>query len=238
MASSDDTSNTVGLHSIPDVPTWKSFSVPTQLQQFPYNISLIKVIRELGRVNHGLIFEISFEAFDAQVVHKRLSSRFRISIQDVERFCDPFQRECQAYSRIGENHGISVRCYGSITFPTGHKVFSRSIKGVPLRGLVKELIPDSDLPFTLQQVSKAVAGFKTLMEIGIVMFGNKLDNYVGGRIRDLSESYTAPNYIPIILGRDFSVPVAQFNRMIENAQKRKSRDDPDEEAAFSASPVV
>ena len=130
--------------------------------------------------------------------------------------CDPFRRECQAYSRIGENHKIAVRCYGSVTFPTGHKDFSRFIRGVPLRGLVKELTPNSDPPFTLQQVGEMVAGFKTLIEIGIVVFDNRPENYVGGRLRDLSESYTAPNWIPVILRRDLRVPVAKFNRMVEN----------------------
>ncbi|KAH0556905.1 hypothetical protein GP486_005305 [Trichoglossum hirsutum] len=157
-----------------------------------------------------------FEGFDAEVVHERLSSRFVISMKEVETLCDPFQRECQAYSRVGENHKIAVRCYGSVTFPTGHRDFSRFIQGVPLRGLVKELIPGSDLPFIPQQVGQMVDGFKTLMEMGIVMFNNRPDNYVGGRPRDLSESYTAPNRIPIILRRDLKVPVAQFNHMIEN----------------------
>jgi len=132
--------------------------------------------------------------------------------------CDPFQRECQAYSRIGENHRIAVRCYGSVIFPTGHKIFSRYIQGVPLRGLVKELIPDSDPPFTPQQVGTMVSGFKTLLEMGIVMFDNRPENYAGGRPRDLSESYTAPSWIPSMLKRDLKVPVAQFNRMVENGE--------------------
>jgi hypothetical protein len=150
------------------------------------------------------------------VIHRRLSHRFNISVKEVEMLCDPFHRECQAYSRIGGNHQVAVPCYGYVTFPTQHKDFSRFVKGLPLRGLVKELIPDSVPSFTLQQVGKMEADFKTLLEMGIVMFNVKPDKYGGGRARDLDESFTAPNWIPIILKKDLHVPVAQFNDMIEN----------------------
>ncbi|KAI9768143.1 MAG: hypothetical protein M1839_004170 [Geoglossum umbratile] len=242
MTSSGSASNTVDFHLIPDSQTWDSFSVPTELRQFPHS-NLIKPIRFLGQGNYGRVFEISvgykryalnqFESFDTEAVHERLSSRFIISMGEVEMLCDPFQRECQAYSRIGENHQIAVRCYGSVTFPTGHKYFSRFIQSVPLRGLVKELIPDSDLPFTPQQVGKMVAGFKTLLKMGIVMFDNRPENYVGGRRRDLSDSYTAPSWIPAMLKRDLKDPVAQFNRMVEGAQECKSGGTTEEESVLS-----
>ncbi|KAI9763724.1 MAG: hypothetical protein M1840_009121 [Geoglossum simile] len=82
------------------------------------------------------------------------------------------------------------------------------------------------------------ADFKTLLEMGIVMFNVKPDKYGGGRTRDLDESFTAPNWIPIILKKDLHVPVAQFNDMIENTQKHKSGDDTREEPAFSAPSVI
>jgi Kinetochore Sim4 complex subunit FTA2 len=129
------------------------------------------------------------------VIQKRLNSQFILSLEEVEMLCDPFQRECQAYSRIDGNHKIAVRCYGYVMFPIGHKDFSRFINGLPLRGLVKELIPDSVPHFTLQQVGKMEADFKTLLEMGIEIFNIRPEKYGGGRARDLSESFTAPNWI-------------------------------------------
>ena len=95
-----------------------------------------------------------------------LKSQFSISIQEVEKLRDPFELECQAYSRIGENRNIAVRCYGRVTFPNGHKVAWRFIRALQIRGLVKELIPDEVSPFTLEQVGKIEAGFKALMRMG------------------------------------------------------------------------
>jgi hypothetical protein len=47
------------------------------------------------------------------------------------------------------------------------------------------------------------------------MFDVKPENYGGGRARDFSQPWTAPNRVPIILKKDFRVTVAQFNGMIE-----------------------
>jgi hypothetical protein len=158
---------------------------------------------------------IQFKPFNIQRVYKMLKCQFNVSIEEVQKLCDPYELECQAYSRIGENHNIAVQCYGRVTFPTRHKVASRFIRTLPIRGLVKELIPGDVPPFTLEQVGKMETDFKTLMQMGIIMLDIKPENYGEGRARDFSRSWTAPNWIPKILRKDFRVAVAQFNHMIE-----------------------
>jgi hypothetical protein len=49
---------TVAFHSIPDNEAWNDFPVPTQLSPFPYDVTLIKFIRQLGEGEHSIVFEI------------------------------------------------------------------------------------------------------------------------------------------------------------------------------------
>ncbi|KAI9854948.1 MAG: hypothetical protein M1813_000613 [Trichoglossum hirsutum] len=69
------------------------------------------------------------------------------------------------------------------------------------------------------------------------MFDVKPENYGGGRARDFSQPWTAPNRVPIILKKDFRVTVAQFNGMIEEARNSENKDDT-KESAIPELPVV
>lgn len=131
----------------------------------------------------------------------------KVSIEDIIHQNDPFYCECRAYGRLEEvgREDLAVRCHGYLFLDQleeeglarrGFNDWDRvpATEGLPLRGIVKELIADdADGPFTYQMLPRMRRDIQELNRLGIVVWDVRADNYRAGRLIDFSQAHTAPH---------------------------------------------
>ncbi|KAM7205837.1 Kinetochore Sim4 complex subunit FTA2 domain containing protein [Rhypophila sp. PSN 637] len=123
---------------------------------------------------------------------------------------DFFNCECRAYGRLEEtgHENMVVRCYGYVLLTHGQEKTFRSrtstcpdvlrrvpyLAGVPLRGIVKEWVPEGTEYFTAAMAPRMRRDLKTLNRIGIANRDIKENNYLGGKLVDFGSAWTVPHY--------------------------------------------
>ncbi|KAK4210570.1 kinetochore Sim4 complex subunit FTA2-domain-containing protein [Rhypophila decipiens] len=138
---------------------------------------------------------------------------------------DCFNCECRAYGRLEEtgHANMVVRCLGYVLLTPGQEKTFRSrtstcpdllqrfayLARVPLRGIVKEWIPEGTEYFTAAMASRMRRDLKTLNRIGIANRDIKENNYLGGKLVDFGNAWTVPHYL-----------VDKWKRWIEEGGKR------------------
>lgn len=140
--------------------------------------------------------------------------RPRLTPDEYINYLDPFNCECRAYGRLKQENreDLSVRVHGYILLTSDQE---RSItddqeededsldaldgngpwgrwewhRGLPLRAIVKDLL-SFDVKHNIYDVHKMYIDLKAFHELGILIRDLHPDNYLGGKLIDLSRAWT------------------------------------------------
>lgn len=131
-----------------------------------------------------------------------------VTIEQVIFQNDPFFSECRAYGRLkdAQSEHLAARCYGYVLLTAAQEAelddrgcatsWDRrdATRGRPIRGIVKEYIPDGGgPPFTFDMLPRMKRDVRDLNALGIINWDIREDNYRCGRLVDFSQARTSPH---------------------------------------------
>jgi hypothetical protein len=129
-----------------------------------------------------------------------------ITLEDVASVCDPFNCECRAYGRLKEvgREDLAIKSYGYICLSPEQEA-ELAERGCddwcrldrhqwkPIMGIVKELL-DPRLPhFTPKHYDRIRKDVIDRNALGIVVWDIRAENYIDGRLVDLSQACVSPH---------------------------------------------
>ena len=152
----------------------------------------------------------------------------------------PFYNECRAFGRLIEaeqNGKVAVQCHGYMLLPArweeilnakfGELDWDRLdedseqpvSKRQDLMAIVKEIVQD-DEPWTPKLARKCLKDLRKIRSLEVYPMDIKADNYVGGLLVDLSQSYTLPHFIfkikpPHWIRTEKGQDLEMFDNMVE-----------------------
>lgn len=140
------------------------------------------------------------------MVNSNILEDGQVTFEDIMCQKDPFNAECRAYGRLKETgrEDLAVKCHGYIFLdPENERSLaqlgvdqwnrSKADKNRPIRGIVKDLVPQDKPPFTFKMLPKMRRDVLALNDLGIVVWDLRADNYADGKVLDFSQACTAPH---------------------------------------------
>ncbi|KFH43037.1 hypothetical protein ACRE_062450 [Hapsidospora chrysogenum ATCC 11550] len=129
-----------------------------------------------------------------------------ITLEEVASVCDPFNCECRAYGRLKEvgREDLAIECHGYICLSPeqgaeladrGYDDWCRRDRHVrkPIMGIVKELLDPRRPHFTPKHYDRMRKDVTDRNALGIVVLDIRAENYIDGRLVDLSKAYVSPH---------------------------------------------